>query len=159
MKAATSGFWMSECAPANELWLVSLMTKLPSARWNCPAAKTSCPVRGSEKSRAVTPRYPSVPMSPQRLAPSLSWLSCCDRNDALGYQLPTAQSAVEYVAQSGPLTRFWNPASAPRIPMSVDPSLNDQCENAPWTKVSEATGLWSGLAIPASENATSRAPK
>ena len=26
MKAATSGFWMSECAPANELWLVSVMT-------------------------------------------------------------------------------------------------------------------------------------
>ena len=77
----------------------------------------------------------------------------------MGYQLPTAQSAVEYVAQSGPLTRFWNPDSAPWIPMSVDPSLNDQCEKAPCTRLSDATGLCSGLAMPASENATSRAPK
>jgi hypothetical protein len=61
---------------------------------------------------------------------------------AAGYHHPTALSALLKVANIGPSTRPPSPASPPaRDGSNSSDKANVKCENAPWIRVSDLTGL------------------
>jgi hypothetical protein len=118
------------------------------------------PAAGMEIARAgLTAWNPSAPMPPHRPATPAE-VSCRARNDALGYQTPTAQSSGVNVATRGPWTRSATPFRAPGRPKGLSWAwAKDQCENAPWMSTRESMGLSAGVPTPARAKETRRAPK
>ena len=68
---------------------------------------------------------------------------------AAGYHQPTARSADVKVASNGPSTRLPRPARPPpREPSNGSGEAKVKCENAPWIRVSDFTGLAAPVAVP-----------